>query len=66
MIFFNDNYNNNKDIIFVHDFMINYGRTLTINEKNKIYEYKKMPKIIFNINNYDNLVLKDDNFIRKI
>ena len=63
--FFNDNYNNNKDIIFVHDFMINYGRTLTINEKNKIYEYKKMPKIILNINNYDNLVLKDDNFIRK-
>lgn len=66
--FFNDNYDNKKEIIFVYDFMINYGRTLTINEKNKINkinEYKNNPKIIFNINNYNNLVLKDDNFIEK-
>ena len=63
--FFNDKYNKKKDIILVDDFMINYGRTLTLIEKNKINKYNKNTNIILNINDYDELVLKDDEFINK-
>lgn len=62
--FYNDNYNRNDKLILVSDFMVNYGRTLTINEKEKILNYNKNPNIIFHINDYNNLVLKDDEFIK--
>lgn len=62
--FYNGNYNKNNQLILVSDFMVNYGRTLTINEKEKILSYNKNPNIIFHINDYNNLVLKDDEFIK--
>lgn len=62
--FINNSYKN-KNIIFIEDFMINYGRTLMNKEKEIILNYNSKSKIIFNTNDYDNLVLKDDVFIKK-
>lgn len=63
--FYNNNFDYNKEIIFIPDFMIKYGRTLTVNEKHKIDNYNQKPNIIFNVNDYNNLVLKDNQFISK-
>jgi len=62
--FYNQEYNKNNQLILINDFMINYGRTLTINEKEKILNYDESPNLIFHINDYNNLVLKDDEFIK--
>lgn len=60
--------NNNKqksEFIIVPDFMINYGRIITLTEIEKINKYNYYSNIIFHINDYENLVLKDDSFIKK-
>ena len=62
--FYNQEYNKNNQLILINDFMINYGRTLTINEKEKILNYNESPNLIFHINDYNNLVLKDNEFIK--
>ena len=62
--FYNDLYKP-KDFIFVEDFMVGYGRTLIDIEKNKIINYNKNSKLILQVNDYENLVLKEDEFIKK-
>jgi hypothetical protein len=54
-----------KQNIFVNDFMIDYGRTLSQYEKEKILEINKITNknIIFHVQDYENLILKDDEFI---
>lgn len=56
---------NNKEIILVEDFMINYGRILTLKEIEALNNYNKYSNIIFHVNDYNNLVLKNDEFIKK-
>lgn len=64
--FYNNIFNHQKKFIFVEDFMINYGRTLTNKEKEVILNYNQKQKVIFNIDDYENIVLKDDSFIKKL
>ena len=45
--------------------MINYGRILTLSEINNFNKYNEFSKIIFHLNDYENLVLKNDDFIKK-
>jgi hypothetical protein len=61
----NEKKNKIKQNIFVNDFMIDYGRTLSQYEKEKILEINKISKknIIFHVHDYDNLILKDNEFI---
>lgn len=66
--YINENINEKNKIkqnIFVNDFMIDYGRTLSQYEKEKILEINKTSKknIIFHVEDYDNLILKDNEFI---
>lgn len=63
--FLYEKFNNKKDYIIVEDFMINYGRTLYDDEKYIMNNYDKNPKIILHVNDYDNIVLKDEQFIKK-
>ena len=51
--------------IIVPDFMINYGRVLTLSEIEDLKNYNKYSSIIFHLNDYENLVLKNDNFMKK-
>jgi len=62
--FFNDLYTP-TDFIFVEDFMVGYGRILIDIEKDKIRKYNKNSKLILHVNDYSNLVLKEDEFIKK-
>lgn len=68
--YINENMNEKKDKIkqniFVNDFMIDYGRTLSKYEKDKILETNKISNknIILHIQDYENLILKDDEFIK--
>ena len=64
--FYNNIFNHQKKFIFVEDFMINYGRTLMNKEKEVILNYNQKQKVIFNIDDYENIVLKDDSFIKKL
>ena len=66
--FFKNDYKKNNNLILVNDFMIDYGRTLTQYEKETIKNINELNdnfKYILYIENYDNLVLKDDEFINK-
>lgn len=63
--FLYEKFNNKKDYIIVEDFMINYGRILYDDEKYIINNYDKNPKIILHVKDYDNIVLKDEQFIKK-
>ena len=51
--------------IIVPDFMINYGRVLTLSDIEDLQNYNKYSSIIFHLNDYENLVLKNDNFMKK-
>ena len=62
--FYNNNYCPDNKLTIIDDFMINYGRTLTINEKENILNYNKNSNLIFYINDYNNLVLKDNQFMK--
>lgn len=63
---FINNINKQKsEFIIVSDFMINYGRIITLTEIEKINKYNEYSNIIFHINDYENIVLKDNNFIKK-
>ena len=63
--FFNDKYIE-KEYNIIEDFMINYGRTLNQFEKDKIgvknIKYKKI-NLIMHVQDYNNLILKDNEFI---
>lgn len=63
--FFNKTTNFSRNIIFVEDFMINYGRIISNDDKKLIDEYNLHSKINLQINDYNNIVLKDDSYIRK-
>lgn len=51
--------------IIVPDFMINYGRVLTLSEIEYLNKYNKYSNIIFHLNDYENLVIKNNEFIKK-
>ena len=63
--FFKDEYIK-KDYNIIDDFMIDYGRTLSNFEKDKINKINLQKKHIFllHIQDYNNLILKDDEFIK--
>lgn len=60
---YNNRFSNQRDIIFVNDFLVDYGRIIKEYEKKKLFNYKENPKILLNINNYEDIILKDNKFI---
>ena len=61
-----NNINKEKsEFVIIPDFMINYGRILTLSEIDNFNKYNEFSKIIFHLNDYENLVLKNDDFIKK-
>lgn len=61
--FIRNNYESNFDIILIKDFLIDYGRIIKNEEKEIIENYNHYSNIIMHINDYDNIILKDKNFI---
>ena len=69
--FFKDEYIT-KDYNIIDDFMIDYGRTLSHFEKKKIniinsknINLKKNSNFLLHIQDYDNLIIKDNEFVEK-
>ena len=61
-----EKYNKRYDILYINDFLINYGRIIHEKEKEYLLEYNEYPKLILNIEESVNLVIKDNYFLDKL